>query len=291
MFNPSLGFTLFDTSPYYNDSEKVLGYCLDTLKKSFPRDTYWLSTKVGRYGVETFDFSRERVRKSVLDSLSLLKTSYIDIVYCHDIEFDKDSTALKEGLEELFCLKKEGLIKFVGISGYPIPVLESVSKLSFEKGLPLDAVLSYCHFTMQNTRLAEDSFLERLKGFGVKYIFNASPLCMGLLSDSDTPPWHPAAEELKLASQYCITECEKYGKTLSEVALSYSLDIPSPHITSTIIGCRTRDEVLQARLTSVSCKDKSDKDLRLKCLEHLSPFHNYTWPSPPPSYKAKSFSD
>jgi aryl-alcohol dehydrogenase-like predicted oxidoreductase len=48
------GINFIDTSPYYGEtkSETMLGKCLQGL----PRDSYYLATKLGRYGDEDFDF-------------------------------------------------------------------------------------------------------------------------------------------------------------------------------------------------------------------------------------------
>lgn len=43
--------------------------------------------QVGRYGPELFDFSAERVTRSVAESLARLQVPYIDLLQCHDIEF------------------------------------------------------------------------------------------------------------------------------------------------------------------------------------------------------------
>jgi aryl-alcohol dehydrogenase-like predicted oxidoreductase len=48
---------------------------------------YILGLQVGRYGPELFDFSAERVARSVVESLDRLQTPYIDLIQCHDIEF------------------------------------------------------------------------------------------------------------------------------------------------------------------------------------------------------------
>src|SRR2546425_1134755 len=62
-----LGINFFDVSPYYGltRAEFVLGEAL----KSIPRDRFILCTKVGRYGQNEFDFSAERVIRSVDESL------------------------------------------------------------------------------------------------------------------------------------------------------------------------------------------------------------------------------
>ena len=74
------GINLFDTSPLYGatKSEIVLGNAL----RSHPRDSYYLSTKCGRYGNDDFDFSPTRVTRSVDESLQRLQTDHIDILFC-----------------------------------------------------------------------------------------------------------------------------------------------------------------------------------------------------------------
>ena len=43
--------------------------------KDLPREEIFVATKVGRYGSNTFDFSAERVTKSVHESLERLQVS------------------------------------------------------------------------------------------------------------------------------------------------------------------------------------------------------------------------
>ncbi len=48
-----------------------------------PRESYYIGTKVGRYEqdvLQMFDFSRERVGRSVRESLGRLKLRYVDII-------------------------------------------------------------------------------------------------------------------------------------------------------------------------------------------------------------------
>jgi len=63
-----------------------------------PRSEYIVATKCGRYK-EGFDFSPERVTRSVDESLERLQLDYVDILQCHDIEFGSlDQVCYKNSL-------------------------------------------------------------------------------------------------------------------------------------------------------------------------------------------------
>ena len=67
----------------FRPQTQVLGRGL----KDLPRDQIIVATKVGRYGPEEFDFSAERVTRSVHDSLRRLQLDYVDLIQAHDVEF------------------------------------------------------------------------------------------------------------------------------------------------------------------------------------------------------------
>ena len=80
------GINFIDVSPYYGHlkAETVLGKAL----KNIPRDKYYLSTKVGRYGkdgVNTWNYSAARARASVFETMERLNIDYIDHINVHDI--------------------------------------------------------------------------------------------------------------------------------------------------------------------------------------------------------------
>ena len=75
------GINFIDVSPYYGHykAETVLGKAL----KEIPRDKYYLSTKVGRYGkdgMNTWDYSGKRAKESVYESMERLNIDYIDLI-------------------------------------------------------------------------------------------------------------------------------------------------------------------------------------------------------------------
>lgn len=225
------GIRAFDTSPYYGPSEEILGAALDSnsVRNGVPRDEYFLITKCGRIASDEFDFSAEWVRQSIKRSLERLKTDYLDLVYCHDVEFVSEEEVM-EGIRELRRIRdEEGTIRYIGISGYPLPVLCSIAhRVLLETGEPLDAVMSYANFTVQNTLLATQAIKE-LQAAGVDVVPNASPLGMGLLRREGVPigsmgNWHPSSNELRAAVKRASDFCDRHDEKLEVVAIRYALE-------------------------------------------------------------------
>lgn len=92
------GINTLDTSPYYYPSELVLGRALRMLASEYPRSSYFLITKCGRYGParSQFDYSPETVTQSVHDSLERLGTTYVDAALLHDTEFVSDQPRIAQ---------------------------------------------------------------------------------------------------------------------------------------------------------------------------------------------------
>lgn len=222
----TLNIRAFDTSPYYGPSELLLGAALSSCRPA--RDSIFLATKAGRIGPNTFDYTAAGVRSSVEESLRRLGVGYLDLVYCHDVEFVSPADVL-EAVSELRRLRAEGLVRYVGISGYPLRVLTSLAKLILDKtGEPLDAVLSYSHFTLQNTTLGSSPVLDAFKEAKVDVVLNASILGMGLLTSRgvDAAPmakWHPAPPALRTRCTDLKKFAEDEGMRLEDVAIRWSL--------------------------------------------------------------------
>ena len=163
-----------DTSPFYGRgmSECLLGVAL----RGVPRDRYLLGTKLGRYAPGHFDFSARRVVESVDVSLQRMGVDHLDIVLCHDIEFVDMAQIVEETLPALRKLQQQGKVRFIGISGYPMKMFRYVLDRT-----DLDVILSYNHYTLQNTMLADLVPYLKAKGVG---IMNAAPFSARLLTNS-----------------------------------------------------------------------------------------------------------
>ncbi|KAJ5127387.1 hypothetical protein N7448_008166 [Penicillium atrosanguineum] len=227
----SRGIRAFDTSPYYGPAEELLGRALasEFVQFNFPRESYRLLTKVGRIASASFDYSPTWIKHSVRRSLRRLHTEYLDVVYCHDVEFVSPAEVLTAVRELRRLRDEEGILRFVGISGYPVDILSELAEMILrETGEPLDIVMSYANFTLQNTRL-HSLALPRLLAAGVDVVPNASPLGMGLLRRDGVPigsmgDFHPAPDALRGAVQRaadCVTE---RGEKLEVVAIRFALE-------------------------------------------------------------------
>ncbi|KAG0605706.1 hypothetical protein M758_9G081500 [Ceratodon purpureus] len=231
-----LGVNFFDVSPYYGTTlaETLLGKALKTMP--IPRESYIISTKCGRYGDNDFDFSAERVTRSVDESLARLNLDYLDIILCHDIEYVNLDQIVNETIPALQKLKESGKVRHIGFSGYPLKIFRSVLD-RVPKG-SVEVILSYCHHSLNDTTLLD--LVPYLHEKGVGFI-SASPLSLGLFSGKGWPEWHFAPPELKAACAKATEVCKAQGKSIRHLALQFALK--NPIIPTTLVGMPSVNEV------------------------------------------------
>ena len=233
------GMNFIDVSPYYGHykAETVLGKAL----KELPRESFLLSTKVGRYGkdgVNTWDYSGKKAKESVYESMERLNIDHIDLINVHDIEFADLNQVVNETLPALVELRKEGVVGHVGITDLQLENLKWVID-HCEEGV-VESVLNFCHFALNDDKLVD--FLDYFESKGVGVI-NASPLSMGLLSTRGVPAWHPAPASLIEACQKAVEYCNAQNYPIEKLAIQYS--VSNPRITSTLFSSSNPDNVLK----------------------------------------------
>ena len=260
------GINYLDTSPYYGNtrSEAVLGRCL----RGIPRDRYILSTKVGRYGdhVENFDFSADRVRRSLDESLTRLGVDHVDIVFCHDIEFGSLAQVIDEAIPALRELVQQGKVRFVGVSGLPLLVFREVLART-----DVDVILSYCHYTLADTTLL--SLIPELERRGVG-IINASPMGMGLFTEGGPRDWHPAPPSIRDACRRAVEHCRDRDANLARLALRFAT--AQNRINTTLVGTSSPKEIAD----DLRWLDEPiDEALLNEVREILRPVRDRTWTS------------
>jgi aryl-alcohol dehydrogenase-like predicted oxidoreductase len=234
------GINFIDVSPYYGHlkAETVLGKAL----KDIPRDKYYLSTKVGRYGkdgVNTWDYSAKRATESVYESMERLHIDYIDLINVHDVEFADLQQVVDETLPALVELRNKGIVRHVGITDLQPENLKWVIEHA-EEGT-VESILNFCHYSLNDDMLLDylDFFEEREIG-----VINASPFSMGLLSQRGTPDWHPAPASLKEACAKAATYCQEKGYPIEKLAIQYSTSL-NPRIATTLFSSANPQNVLK----------------------------------------------
>jgi L-galactose dehydrogenase len=223
------GINFIDVSPAYGETlaEVNLGFAL----KGVPRDRYFLATKVGSYSEAKgdYDYSAKRTKESLHESLKRLRVDYVDLLQCHDIEFADHDQIVNETLPALDRLKRDGLVRFIGITGLPLKVFPSI--LDRVPPGAVDTILSFCHYQLNNDSLAGLLPYLTRKGVGV---INASPTGMGLLTPQRPPAWHPGSMAIIDGCRRAVAYCQDHGINLVRLAIQYSCS--HPDIATTLVS-------------------------------------------------------
>jgi aryl-alcohol dehydrogenase-like predicted oxidoreductase len=193
-----MGINFFDTANVYSggDSEAVVG---NFLKANTKRETIVLATKVN--GPMSSDpngrgLSRKAILHELDQSLTRLKTDYVDLYQIHRWDYE---TPIEETLEALHDVVKAGKVRYIGAS--------SMYAWQFAKALYLARLNGWTRFvSMQNHlnliyREEEREMLPLCRAEGIAVI-PWSPLARGRLARA----WQ--SESTKRA------ETDKFGNTL-----------------------------------------------------------------------------
>ncbi|MVM36737.1 aldo/keto reductase [Spirosoma sp. HMF3257] len=256
------GINFFDVAPFYGATlaEKRLGKALKT-----KRNSIFLATKCCRYGNGVFDFSYERVMRSIDESLTRLQVDYVDLLQVHDIEFGDKNQVLTEAIPAALKIKEMGKARYVGFSGLPVRYLAQIAR-----EVDVDTVLSWGHYTLLADEINDELVpLSQEKGFG---LMNAAPLMQRVLSDAPVPAWQSSPKAVKEMQPKLLALCQEYGLALSEVALQYA--VSHPVIATTIVGMSEQRQVEQnLRALQITIPEEL-----LKRIETLvAPVKNQLW--------------
>jgi len=261
-----LGINFIDVAPYYGRTmaESLLGQALHGI----PRQKYYLATKVGRYGSDTddFDFSPERITRSIDESLKRLRVAHIDLIQCQDVEFATTAQIVEQAIPALQKLKRQGKVRHLGITGLPLRALQRVLERA-----SVDTVHSYSHFCLTNTTLVQLLPLLKEKRAGV---INAAPLGMGLLTEKGPPKWHPAPAGVRDICAKAVEHCRKKKISLARLALQFATS--HRDIATTLVGTSDPKKLKD----SVQCLEEPiDQSLLAEVQDILTPIRNEMWSS------------
>lgn len=256
------GINFFDVAPFYGDTlaETRLGKAL-----KYKRNSVFLATKCCRYGNGVFDFSYERVLRSIDESLERLQVDYVDLLTVHDIEFGDRQQVLNEAIPAALKVKEMGKARYIGFSGLPVRYLAQIARQ-----VDVDTVLSWGHYTLLEDEINDELVpLSIQKGFG---LMNAAPLMQRILSDAPIPPWQSSPPAVKAIQPSLIALCHEYGLALSDVALKYA--VGHPVIATTIVGMSEQKQVEQ-NLRALQISIPEELLQRIETL--VAPVKNQMW--------------
>lgn len=255
------GIRHFDTAPYYGYglSETRLGATLSAL----PRDSYTLSTKVGRLiqdapgrdpladGFDVagkravFDYSRDGVLRAVEDSLRRLRTDRVEVLLLHDIGALTHGAehprilrqALDEALPAMAELRDQGVCEAIGLG-----VNEEAVCLDVMPYFELDVIMLAGRYTLfeqaHSVRVMAEAAVRGIA------IFAAAPYNSGLLggeAPGETYNYAHADAATRARAQRFYDVCDALDVSVGAAALQFPRFHPA--VATVVCGMRTPAEV------------------------------------------------
>ncbi|MEZ4860066.1 MAG: aldo/keto reductase [Caldilineaceae bacterium] len=239
----ALGVRLFDSAPLYGrgESEIRLGRAL----KGIPRDSYVISTKIGRVlnadrSAFVYDYSYDGVMRSLEGSLQRLNTDHVEIVLVHDPDADKvdhEQDALAGAFPTLQELRRQGVIKAVGAG-----MNQWQMEQRFAEQADPDVFLLAGRYTLLEQTSLGFLKLCQEKGIGIFLggVYNSGILATGPKTDAQYNYNNAPAAILEKARQINAV-CERHGVPLNVAALHFARAHPT--ITSLVVGAVKPAEV------------------------------------------------
>jgi D-threo-aldose 1-dehydrogenase len=234
-------FNFIDTSNEYGnggDSERRIGKAI--AEQGGPPKGFVLATKVDPL-VGSADFSGERVRKSVSESLERLGFDHLDLVYLHDPEKISFEAGMAKGgpVEALVKLRDEGVIAHIGVAGGPIDLM-----LQYLATGLFEAAISHNRYTLVDQ--SAEPLIEDARRRNIASI-NAAPFGGGMLvKGPDQQPkycYAPASEATLARVREMERLCKAHDVSLAAAALQFSLR--DDRVASTIVGMSEPQRIAQ----------------------------------------------
>jgi D-threo-aldose 1-dehydrogenase len=256
-----IGIRYFDAAPVYGygNSERRLGAAVAHL----PRDSYVLSTKVGRLLVPrdgvtddmdvdyqqidgqedyfyrgtpavrpVFDYSHDGVLRSVEASLERLGVDRVDMLFIHDPD-NHWQQAMTGAYPALEGLRAQGVVRGIGVG------MNSAAMLArFAREGDFDVFLVANRYTLLDQEAAAELFpISQDRGVAIVL---GGVLNSGILADPRPGSrfgYLPANDALVNRAQAMRAVCERHGVPLRAAAIQFAL--AHPVVTAMLAGART----------------------------------------------------
>lgn len=243
------GVNWIDTAPGYGKghSEEIVARALEEWAGPRP----YIFTKCGlqwdEAGMIYKDLAPASIRKECEDSLRRLKVEVIDLLQIHWPT--EDDAEVAAAWETLAALKREGKVRWIGVSNFDVRQLEIAKSIA-----PVDSLQPPYSLIR---REIEAEILPYCKREGIGVIVY-SPMYSGLLTgamtreraanlpDNDWRKNDPEFLEPKLSKNLALVGClreigNRNGRTPGEVAIAWTLRHEA--VTGAIVGGRSPEQV------------------------------------------------
>nr|WP_154922801.1 aldo/keto reductase [Microbacterium testaceum] len=246
--------------PPYGAAESTFGTVLDTDLRRY-RDELFLSTKAG-YDMWPGPYgdggSRKYLLRSLEQSLTRMRTEYVDVFYSHRVDPD---TPIEETVHALADIVRSGKALYAGISNYPADLTRRAHDLLAAEGVRL-----FVHQPRYSLfdRTPEAELFPALRELAVgSAVF--SPLAQGLLTakylDGTVPADSRAADSRFLDASALTDDYLERIRGIDGVAREAGLSIPQlavawvlrdPVVTTAIIGASRTSQIDDAVAASTT---------------------------------------
>jgi D-threo-aldose 1-dehydrogenase len=286
------GVRYYDTAPLYG-----LGLAetrLNRFLRGKPRDSYVLSTKIGRVlkvcppeertGIgkffdtpsrrEVYDYGYDGVMRSFEASLERLGVDRIDVLFAHDVDIFTHGTKeasdarieelMTSGYKALVSLRDQGVVKAIGAGINEWQVAQTLA----ERG-DFDIFLLAGRYTLLEQE-SLDTFLPLCESRGIGIVLGG-PYNSGVLASGPKPGayynYEPAPQAILDRVARIEAVCRRHGVALIEAALRFPL--AHPCVLSVIPGGQRVSEVeANRRLIDAKVPAALWEDLKAEGLLH-----------------------
>lgn len=232
-------FRFLDTANGYSDgrSEQRIGRAVRE-SGGLPNG-FVLATKVD---AKDGDYSGDRVRRSLEESLQRLGVDRLPLLYLHDPEYHDEAALTGPGgaVEALVALRDEGIVDHLGLAGGEVSVMDRYLDLGV-----FEVLLTHNRWTLVDG--SAEPLLDRCAAAGVGVV-NAAVFGGGVLARPEAGSarygYRPLQPRTAAAIGAMSEACRRAGTTLAAAALQLSLR--DDRVGSTVVGVSHPD-----RLTSL----------------------------------------
>ena len=228
------GINYFDTADLYDKglNEKTVGKAI-----AFKRSDIVLATKVGnqwRNDGSGWDWNptKQHILTAVEASLKRLQTDYIDLYQLHGGTIDDP---IDEAIEAFELLKKQGKIRFYGISS----IRPNVIKEYLRKSNITSVMMQYSLLDRRAGEIVFPLLMEHNIG-----ILARGTIASGLLVDKPAKEYlcYSAKQVSDTANSVQLISGE--SRSAAQTAIQFALHQPA--IASAVVGIRTREQLNEA---------------------------------------------